>query len=330
MISSTDLSTRWSTDPHYRALLDSIVKQVPAIEWVQMCPALEHPNHHGEANDLRGIPLASQEFNAPDYDLSDSILSGADFSGAVLHGTWMQASILDEATFRRAKLVRTQLLQAHGKHVDFTGATIKEATIKLGKIVHSSFDDVRVDSSDLSQADLSSCSFINVRAENCRIGSSNLQKTDLQRAHFANCDFSASSMQDSRLTDAAFLNCDLSGVDFRGARLNGTVIQGGQFGAIGNGGLATTTKFDDTPEIRSLVARSGATGIDQIEWRETPQPSRSSVRAGDPCPHSGFWFTPAKLGSRRLFQEGELMPSFSSDYGATLWQWDPNQDPGSY
>jgi len=54
---------------------------------------------------------------------------------------------------------------------------------------------------------------------------------------------------------------------------------------------------------------------------------RKSVQAPDACPESGFWFTPARTGSRRYFKSGDLMPSVGGDYGATIWQWDQNQDP---
>jgi len=46
---------------------------------------------------------------------------------------------------------------------------------------------------------------------------------------------------------------------------------------------------------------------------------------GQPCPREGYWFTPARANSRRHFKEGEPMPDFKSDYGATIWQWDEQQ-----
>ncbi|MBB3015338.1 PoNe immunity protein domain-containing protein [Cupriavidus alkaliphilus] len=50
--------------------------------------------------------------------------------------------------------------------------------------------------------------------------------------------------------------------------------------------------------------------------------------AGQPCPKTGYWMTPAKRGSRRYFVQGESMPGASSDYGSTIWQWDIDQaDP---
>jgi len=47
--------------------------------------------------------------------------------------------------------------------------------------------------------------------------------------------------------------------------------------------------------------------------------------AGQPCPRAGYWFTPARLDSRRVFQQGEVMPDVGGDYGATIWQWDSQQ-----
>jgi hypothetical protein len=49
------------------------------------------------------------------------------------------------------------------------------------------------------------------------------------------------------------------------------------------------------------------------------------VAGGQPCPRAGNWFSPAKDGSGRHFNEGEHMPSFdASEYGQTIWQWSPN------
>jgi len=53
--------------------------------------------------------------------------------------------------------------------------------------------------------------------------------------------------------------------------------------------------------------------------------TRLRCPAGQPCPKAGYWFTPAKAHSRRLFKAGEIMPSVGGDYGDTIWQWDENQ-----
>jgi hypothetical protein len=48
--------------------------------------------------------------------------------------------------------------------------------------------------------------------------------------------------------------------------------------------------------------------------------------AGQLCPREGWWFTPAQAGSRRRFQQGEVMPDTKSPWGTTIWQWDIRQD----
>lgn len=63
-------------------------------------------------------------------------------------------------------------------------------------------------------------------------------------------------------------------------------------------------------------------GIDQ-----STMPQRPNIPAGQPCPETGWWFSPAKAESRRYFKAGDVMPSVDSDYGETFWQWAPDQSP---
>ncbi|VWC45472.1 type VI immunity family protein [Burkholderia lata] len=56
------------------------------------------------------------------------------------------------------------------------------------------------------------------------------------------------------------------------------------------------------------------------------EPARQSVRGGNPCPEAGWWHTPAKAGSRRYFEAGEIMPVIEgSSWGTTNWHWSPNE-----
>jgi hypothetical protein len=78
------------------------------------------------------------------------------------------------------------------------------------------------------------------------------------------------------------------------------------------------------PTLWTLVERASDTSNSSI----TPslaENRRLRVEGGQPCPQAGYWFTPAKPDSRRHFRENDLMPAFDADYGATIWQWDPNQ-----
>jgi hypothetical protein len=61
-----------------------------------------------------------------------------------------------------------------------------------------------------------------------------------------------------------------------------------------------------------------------------PDPVRAGVRlravAGEHCPRSGYWMTPARVGGRQRFEIGQTMPDVGSDWGSTIWQWDLKQD----
>ena len=57
-----------------------------------------------------------------------------------------------------------------------------------------------------------------------------------------------------------------------------------------------------------------------------PASTRLRCEANQPCPREGWWLTPARENSRRLFKQGELMPEVGSDYGAVIWQWDEQQE----
>jgi hypothetical protein len=81
---------------------------------------------------------------------------------------------------------------------------------------------------------------------------------------------------------------------------------------------------DYAPTIWTLVERVA----DESDMPTAPSlvtPIRLRVEGGESCPQTGYWFTPAQLNSRRHFKEEELMPVVSSDYGSTIWQWDPHQ-----
>jgi hypothetical protein len=82
--------------------------------------------------------------------------------------------------------------------------------------------------------------------------------------------------------------------------------------------------FENRNCVWYLVERT--VGLDSA----TPVPTVLSdplnrIAAGASCPETGFYFTPARPGSRRLFQKDEVMPAFGTEYGKTIWQWDSNQ-----
>ncbi|MBA4054798.1 MAG: hypothetical protein C0490_08810 [Marivirga sp.] len=51
-----------------------------------------------------------------------------------------------------------------------------------------------------------------------------------------------------------------------------------------------------------------------------------SFRGNMLCTQNGFYFTPAKAGSRQFFSVGQIFPEIGSSYGETIWQWDQTQE----
>lgn len=82
-------------------------------------------------------------------------------------------------------------------------------------------------------------------------------------------------------------------------------------------------KFDTTWTLVERIADSGG----GIPGATDPDAAGIRLRcaAGEACPRTGWWFTPAGAGARRHAQQGERMPSVGGDYGLTIWQWDERQ-----
>ncbi|WP_341677608.1 hypothetical protein [Niveibacterium sp. SC-1] len=75
--------------------------------------------------------------------------------------------------------------------------------------------------------------------------------------------------------------------------------------------------------VRRISDNGGSRpGLD--EQAATP-PANLRCPAGQSCPRTGYWLTPAEPNSRRTFKQGETMPELGADYGATIWQWDVDQ-----
>ena len=69
------------------------------------------------------------------------------------------------------------------------------------------------------------------------------------------------------------------------------------------------------------------TDIDNENISSTMAIQEPAIRlmAGEICKNPGYYFTPAKINSRKLFNTGNIMPTFKTDYGTVIWQWDVNQ-----
>jgi hypothetical protein len=94
-----------------------------------------------------------------------------------------------------------------------------------------------------------------------------------------------------------------------------------------------------------VLVESDHRGLRQITekvdcvWRKVVRSTHSSdgnsmpdnTQAGDKlvaglrCTRAGYYFSPAKVNSRREFGQGDLAPDLGSNYGQTIWQWGADQ-----
>jgi len=50
------------------------------------------------------------------------------------------------------------------------------------------------------------------------------------------------------------------------------------------------------------------------------------VAGGELVPQSGWWYTPAKMGSTRYFKKDDRFPHLDgNEFGTTFWIWSPDQ-----
>ncbi|MFV8577711.1 PoNe immunity protein domain-containing protein [Ralstonia pseudosolanacearum] len=148
------------------------------------------------------------------------------------------------------------------------------------------------------------------------------------------------SSDEESLTDLnAYLEnwyASMRGIDWHDSHLDLSEERGLYFGywAIEAAALAYLLELDDSPLREHIVYPKDlvdfARSFEAAQGADGDGANRLSLRcdAGQPCPKSGYWMTPAKPGSRRHFQQGDVMPEVASDYGSTIWQWDNDQsDP---
>lgn len=88
----------------------------------------------------------------------------------------------------------------------------------------------------------------------------------------------------------------------------------------------TSQRISREPTIWTLVERVSGETVPPEEGLGPIESAPQRVPAGQSCPQSGWWSTPAKENSRRYFKHGEVFPEIEgSAYGATFWQWSPDQ-----
>lgn len=123
----------------------------------------------------------------------------------------------------------------------------------------------------------------------------------------------------------------MEGTPWHGGHERMTEDDGDYFGywAFEAGAVALLYGIDDSQIDHMVYPR------DLVAFARSFQPGQAPARearvpGGEPVPRSGWWYTPAKTGSRRYFKQDEMFPVIEdSDYGDTFWLWSPDQSSPS-
>jgi len=116
---------------------------------------------------------------------------------------------------------------------------------------------------------------------------------------------------------------------------DGLIIRAGALPDLGGQGEASPAAYvdvntalksirvQDTGCLHPYPVCGGFSEASTARWYarfdEQPKPA---LNAGDSCTHTGYWFSNATARSRRLFTEGEIMPSFPHlKAGRAQWFW---------
>jgi len=113
------------------------------------------------------------------------------------------------------------------------------------------------------------------------------------------------------------------------SHLRMTETDGDYFGywAFEAGAISLLYNIDDSTIDHMVYPRDLVAWARANEHLSEETHTKLRCEAKELCPKTGFWLTPAKLGSRRHFTQGEIMPNFpGSTYGMTIWMWDQNQE----
>ncbi|MFT4247070.1 MAG: hypothetical protein QM581_03400 [Pseudomonas sp.] len=110
---------------------------------------------------------------------------------------------------------------------------------------------------------------------------------------------------------------------------------------MGTSALAFARQGQIMQPAYEIVSKDEETGYEEMRPVETTwypvrptgrllsaivQDTPRRVPAGQSCPLTGWWYTPAKASSHRYFKQGEVFPKIEgSDYGETFRLWSQDQ-----
>jgi len=167
--------------------------------------------------------------------------SNIDFSGANLRDADLRLTILSGSNFGRAKLIGTNFRGA-----DLSGANLREADLSGANL----------SGADLRGANLSQTDLIVADLRRVNLSGADLSSSDLSGADFTGADLSGSDLSEANLRDTKLIVADLRRANLTNVKLKGAEVGKSQWG--NNPGI--------TAEIKQELIQRGAIFL------ETPMP----------------------------------------------------------
>jgi uncharacterized protein YjbI with pentapeptide repeats len=185
-------------------------------------------------------------------DLTGADLSGLDLSGVDLHGAQMESANLagsrlvganlshavlahaglEDADFRRARLVGANLGTPHLRGARFDDADLSAAILSSAALVEVSFRDATLTGAQCLDTTFRVCDWRGVKAAGVTLlkrtlAGLNADGADLSGANFIECTLDGASFRSAILTGANFVQCSARGVPWAEARLSQAVFAQG-------------------------------------------------------------------------------------------------------
>lgn len=163
--------------------------------------------------DLRGARLV--RIVADGAEFCDADLTGADFEGAQLDGTLLNAD-LTRTRFVRADLYNAALDSATIDDTDFSGACLEEADLT---------------GLDLRSAEFSGAVLIEAVLTRCRLDGQHMPGVNLRKANLSQADLSGSCLAHADLSEADLRGAGLAEIEWERADLSGADLRNCSFHA---------------------------------------------------------------------------------------------------
>ena len=153
-------------------------------------------------------------------------LRGATFVRALLRRTALMEAGADRADFTEASLLGAKLSRAALRAADFSKADLRRAKAPHAYFSTALFFGADLRESDFSRADLTSTTLEGVNFSHAQLGCADFTSAGIKAVNFTETILTGASLEGATLTDVDFTGADLEGADLKGAKIEGITWTG--------------------------------------------------------------------------------------------------------